>query len=388
MKEFLWKTFVKDYENYKDPKVRGRYTKLTGTLGIIVNSVLCVIKIVMGFMIHSIAVVADGIHDMVDSLAATVTLAASVISRKPADKSHPYGHARAEYIASLVVSAIILIVGYQLLRSSIGKCIHPEPTEFSWLMVGFLIFAVLLKGAQALFTIATGKHIDSLPVIAAGTDNRNDVISTIIIIIGMLLNHFAGIDIDGYLGCLVSLFILYTGVQLIRETIGPLLGSAPDKETVDKMRQIILSNPDILGVHDIAIYNYGPGRTFATFHAVVDSRRDLMSTHASIDQVERELMDKLNINVAGHMDPIDVDDPLRIKAESLIAEIVEDIDGVEGFHDVRIVQGEKHPHVIFDIVMEPGAKADKEKIRQTLTEAIHDKDDSYHVIINFDQSYI
>ena len=388
MKEFLWKTFVKDYENYKDPKVRGRYTKLTGTLGIIVNSVLCVIKIVMGFMIHSIAVVADGIHDMVDSLAATVTLAASVISRKPADKSHPYGHARAEYIASLVVSAIILIVGYQLLRSSIGKCIHPEPTEFSWLMVGFLIFAVLLKGAQALFTIATGKHIDSLPVIAAGTDNRNDVISTIIIIIGMLLNHFAGIDIDGYLGCLVSLFILYTGVQLIRETIGPLLGSAPDKETVDKMRQIILSNPDILGVHDIAIYNYGPGRTFATFHAVVDSRRDLMSTHASIDQVERELMDKLNINAAGHMDPIDVDDPLRIKAESLIAEIVEDIDGVEGFHDVRIVQGEKHPHVIFDIVMEPGAKADKEKIRQTLTEAIHDKDDSYHVIINFDQSYI
>ncbi len=388
MKEFLWKTFVKDYENYKDPEVRGRYTKLTGTLGIIVNSVLCVIKIVMGFMIHSIAVVADGIHDMVDSLAATVTLAASVISRKPADKSHPYGHARAEYIASLVVSAIILIVGYQLLRSSIGKCIHPEPTEFSWLMVGFLIFAVLLKGAQALFTIATGKHIDSLPVIAAGTDNRNDVISTIIIIIGMLLNHFAGIDIDGYLGCLVSLFILYTGVQLIRETIGPLLGSAPDKETVDKMRQIILSNPDILGVHDIAIYNYGPGRTFATFHAVVDSRRDLMSTHASIDHVERELMDKLNINAAGHMDPIDVDDPLRIKAESLIAEIVEDIDGVEGFHDVRIVQGEKHPHVIFDIVMEPGAKADKEMIRQTLTEAIHDKDDSYHVIINFDQSYI
>lgn len=388
MKEFLWKTFVKDYENYKDPEVRGRYTKLTGTLGIIVNSVLCVIKIVMGFMIHSIAVVADGIHDMVDSLAATVTLAASVISRKPADKSHPYGHARAEYIASLVVSAIILIVGYQLLRSSIGKCIHPEPTEFSWLMVGFLIFAVLLKGAQALFTIATGKHIDSLPVIAAGTDNRNDVISTIIIIIGMLLNHFAGIDIDGYLGCLVSLFILYTGIQLIRETIGPLLGSAPDKETVDKMRQIILSNPDILGVHDIAIYNYGPGRTFATFHAVVDSRRDLMSTHASIDHVERELMDKLNINAAGHMDPIDVDDPLRIKAESLIAEIVEDIDGVEGFHDVRIVQGEKHPHVIFDIVMEPGAKADKEKIRQTLTEAIHDKDDSYHVIINFDQSYI
>lgn len=388
MKEFLWKTFVKDYENYKDPEVRGRYTKLTGTLGIIVNSVLCVIKIVMGFMIHSIAVVADGIHDMVDSLAATVTLAASVISRKPADKSHPYGHARAEYIASLVVSAIILIVGYQLLRSSIGKCIHPEPTEFSWLMVGFLIFAVLLKGAQALFTIATGKHIDSLPVIAAGTDNRNDVISTIIIIMGMLLNHFAGVNIDGYLGCLVSLFILYTGVQLIRETIGPLLGSAPDKETVDKMRQIILSNPDILGVHDIAIYNYGPGRTFATFHAVVDSRRDLMSTHASIDQVERELMDKLNINAAGHMDPIDVDDPLRIKAESLIAEIVEDIDGVEGFHDVRIVQGEKHPHVIFDIVMEPGAKADKEKIRQTLTEAIHDKDDSYHVIINFDQSYI
>ncbi|MGX8774634.1 MAG: cation diffusion facilitator family transporter [Bacillota bacterium] len=388
MKEFLWKKFVKDYENYKDPEVRAGYTRLTGTLGIIVNSVLCVIKIVLGFMINSIAVVADGVHDMVDSLAATITLAASVISRKPADKEHPYGHARVEYLASLIVSAIILIIGYQLLRSSIGKCIHPEPTDFSWLMVGFMIFAIILKGSQALFTIATGRRIDSLPVIAAGTDNRNDVISTGIIVLGMLLNHFAGIDIDGYLGCLVSLFIFYTGIQLIRETIGPLLGAAPDPETVEDVRRTVLSHPEILGVHDIVINNYGPGRTFATFHAVVDSTMDLMSAHAAIDHVERELLNEYNINAAGHMDPIVVDDPVRIKAELLISEVIENISGIAGFHDVRIIQGDKHPHVIFDIVLEPGAKADIEEIRRTLTEAIHEKDDSYHVIIDFEQSYV
>ena len=247
MKEYLWKTFVKDYENYKNPDVRAGYTKLTGAMGVIVNSVLCVVKIILGFVIHSIAVVADGFHDFADSLAAVITLVASHISRKPADEEHPYGHARAEYLASLMVSAIIFIVGYQLMRSSIDKVIHPEPTQFTWFMVGLMVFAILLKGSQALFVIATGKHIESLPVIAAGTDNRNDVITSIVIVIGMLLHHFTGIDLDGYMGCLVSLFILYTGFQIMRETIHQLLGAPPDKETMEKMQEIILEQPEVLG---------------------------------------------------------------------------------------------------------------------------------------------
>lgn len=388
MKEFLWRKFVKDYENYKDPEVRGRYTKLTGTLGIIVNSVLCVIKIILGFAINSIAIVADGFHDMADSLAACITLAASHISRMPADKEHPYGHARAEYLGGLLVSAIILIVGYQLLRTSISKCIHPEPTTFSWFMIAFMVFAILLKGSQALFTIATGKHINSLPVIAAGTDNRNDVLTSIIIVCGMLIHHFSGINLDGYMGCLVSIFIIISGIQLILKTISPLLGESPDQEMINEMREIILKQPEVLNTHGIVIYNYGPGRTFASFHAEVDSRSDIMDVHTVIDRIERELKEKMNIDAAGHMDPIVVDDPIRIRIEEILNDTIPRIDGVESFHDVRIMPRKDHMHIIFDIVAEPRVMKSRDEIEQKLTEAIKKENDNYQVIINFDQSFL
>jgi cation diffusion facilitator family transporter len=388
MKELLWKTFVKDYENYKDPVVRGRYTRLTGTLGVIVNSVLCVAKIILGCAINSIAVVADGFHDLADSLAACITLIAAHISRKPADKRHPYGHARAEYLASLLVSAIILIVGYQLMRSSIDKCLHPQETHFTWLMVGFMVFAILLKGSQALFTIATGKHISSLPVIAAGTDNRNDVITSIIIVIGMLVNHFTGLDLDGYMGCLVSLFILYSGFHIIMETVGPLLGEPPDRETVEEMRGIIMEHPEVLNTHDLIIYNYGPGRNFASFHVEVDSRSDLLSVHALVDQIERDLKERMNIEAVGHMDPVVVDDPVRIRIGEILGKIIPDMEGVAGCHDVRIVLGKSHVNVIFDVVLRPEAFARKDEIGEKLTEAIRSEGGNYHVIINFDQLFV
>ena len=388
MKVFLWRKFVKDYENHKDPVVRGRYTKLTGTLGIIVNSVLCIVKIILGIMINSVAVIADGFHDMADSMAACITLIAARIARMPADKKHPYGHARVEYLASLLVSAIVLIVGYQLLRSSISKCIHPEPTDFSWLMIGFMVFAILLKGSAALFTIATGKHINSLPVIAAGTDNRNDVITSIIIVIGMLIHHFAGINLDGYMGCLVSLFILFTGINLIRETITPLLGEPPDKEMVEEIEAIIMAHPEILGVHDLVIFNYGPGRTFATFDAEIDSRSDLIEIHNVIDIIERELADKLNIWAACHMDPIVVNDPVRIRMQEVIEKAIEDIDGVESYHDLQVVPGKIHTHIIFDLVLEPDAKATEEEIYNYMNEAIAKEGDKYEVIIDFDRPFL
>ena len=388
MKTFLWKTFVKDYENYKDPEVRAAYTKLTGVLGVIVNSVLCIAKIVLGLVINSIAVVADGFHDFADSLAAVITLIASYMSRKPADKEHPYGHARIEYLASLLVSAIIFVVGYELMRTSIGKIIHPEPTTFSWLMVGFMVFAILLKGSQALFTIATGKHIKSLPVIAAGTDNRNDVITGIVIVIGMLLHHFAGLDLDGIMGCIVSLFIIYTGIHIIRETVNPLLGSPPDKETVEEMREIIMEQPEVLGAHDIIVYNYGPGRAYASFHAQVDSRSDLMAVHTVIDHIERQLKERMNIDAAGHVDPIVVDDPERDKVVAVLDKVIPGIDGVDSYHDVRIIPRKDHQHVIFDVVLKPEALTKKDEIADRLTEILEAEDESYQVIINIDQAFV
>ena len=351
MKTWIWKKFIKDYENVRDPEVRGRYTKLTGTLGIIVNTVLCVIKIILGAAIGSIAVIADGIHDMADSLAACITLLGAYISRRPADSEHPYGHARAEYLASLAVSAIVLIVGVELMKNSVDKILHPTPTEFSWLMVGFMIFAILLKGSQALFTIATGKHIDSLPVIAAGTDNRNDVITSIIIVAGMLIHHFAGLDLDGWMGGLVSLFILWSGITLIKNTISPILGESPDEDLMNQMEEIIASHPQILGIHDLRVYNYGPGRNFATFHAEVDASSDLLAVHDQIDHIERELSQKLGIEVTGHMDPVVLDDPLQDQLQQAVADALSSFDNVEDFHDLRIVSDPAGKTVCVDIVL-------------------------------------
>ena len=391
MKTWLWKTFIKDYENHKNPEVRARYTKLTGTLGILVNTVLCVIKIILGTLIGSIAVIADGVHDMADSLAACITLLGAYISRRPADSKHPYGHARAEYLASLAVSAIVLIVGVELLKTSVDRILHPSPAEFSWLMVGFMVFAILLKGSQALFTIATGKHIDSLPVIAAGTDNRNDVITSIIIVIGMLIHHFTGLDLDGYMGGLVSLFILWSGISLIRETISPILGESPDEDLAEQMREIISTHPWVLGVHDLRIYNYGPGRNFASFHAEVDADSDIITVHDQIDHIERELSQKLGIEVTCHMDPVIVNDPLMEKLQQAVAAALSGFDGVESFHDLRIISEPSGRKLCLDIVMKDSSKKQQKESEGELRAAVYNavnEIEPLKVAITFDQSFL
>ena len=388
MKEFIWKTIVKGYEDTKDPVVRRRYTRLTGVLGIIVNALLCGAKIILGALSGSIAIIADGLHDMADSLAACITLIGAHIAGKPADRKHPYGHARAEYLASLVISAVVLVVGWELLCTSVDRCFHPTASEFSWTMVIFMLAAILIKGSSALFTIATGKHIRSLPVIAAGTDNRNDVITSIIIVIGMLLNRFAGLQLDGPMGCIVSLFILWSGVSLIRETIDTLLGEPPDPEVVEEMRQIILSHPQVIGIHDLNIYNYGPGKSFASFHAEVDSRADMVRTHDAIDHIEREIAEKLNMTATCHMDPVEVENPIRIHMQKLVRAKMEQIPEIQGFHDLRVAPGDLRTRIIFDLVMKPGASFSEEEITEEMNRMVKQEDPSYETIINFERPFL
>ena len=387
MKEFIWKKFIKDHENIKDPIVRSRYTRLTGFMGITVNTVLCIIKIVIGLTIHSIAVMADGIHDMADSLAASVTLIGANLAKKPADEDHPYGHARSEYIASLVVSGIIMFVGYELLKNSVEKCMHPVESEFSWAIIGFMVFAILLKGSSSLFIIATGKRISSLPVIAAGTDNRNDVITSILILIGMLVHHFTGFDPDGYLGIVMSLFILYSGFTLIRQTVDQLLGARPDPEMVKEMEEIIESHPVVLDAHDLVIHSYGPGRTYATFHAEVDADSDIMEVHDALDHIEREISEKLGINVTCHMDPVFADDPIRKELGRTIGRVLEGYTQVKGFHDLRIVHDEDTTKVSFDVEVAPGKDFDGAEISGKLADAIKSMNGDLEIDINFDQAY-
>lgn len=387
MKEWMWKTFVKDYENIKDPVVRNSYTKLTGSLGIIVNTTLSIIKIIIGLATHSIAVIADGAHDIADSLAAFITLLGARLARRPADKDHPYGHARVEYLCGLVVSVIVIVVGVELMKTSVEKVIQGSDFEFAWSTVIIIVLAIIMKGASALFTIATGKRINSLPVIAAGTDNRNDVISSIIIVISMLINYFTGLQLDGYMGCVVSLFILYSGYELIKETISPLLGEAPDPEMVNEIADMVESTPGVLGIHDLVVHNYGPGKVFASIHVEVDSKGDLMESHDMIDQIEMRIKKAMNIEITCHMDPIEIDNPVRLAAIDTLNSVVPTLEGVESFHDVRVVPGPTHTNIIFDLVLTPGIKVDQDEVKNTIQTEISKIDPKYFIVINFDMAY-
>lgn len=388
MNNFLFKRFIKDYENIKDTKVRDQYGKLAGIVGIISNSILCIAKILVGFISGSIAIVADGVNNLADASSSLITLAGFKLASMPEDEEHPYGHARIEYLSGMAVSVMIILVGVELGKSSIDKIINPSPLEFSWTLVLVLIFAIAIKIWQALFNISAGKKIDSVALIATGTDSRNDVISTTVVLAGVLIGHFANVQIDGYLGLLVALFILWSGISLVKETISPLLGEAPDPELVDQIAQIAKSHEGILDIHDLVVHNYGPGKIFASIHLEVDASVDVMVSHDLIDNIEHDIANELNINITAHMDPVDLSTPYRDEVMQLIKDAIEPLDGVIGMHDLRMVTGPTHTNVIFDVVISSGCKMQCEEIKDVIDKNIQKKYPNFFTVIDFDKSYI
>ncbi len=388
MNNFLFKRFIKDYENIKDTKVRDQYGKLAGIVGIISNSILCIAKILVGFISGSIAIVADGVNNLADASSSLITLAGFKLASMPEDEEHPYGHARIEYLSGMAVSVMIILVGVELGKSSIDKIIDPSPLEFSWTLVLVLIFAIAIKIWQALFNISAGKKIDSVALIATGTDSRNDVISTTIVLAGVLIGHFANVQIDGYLGLLVALFILWSGISLVKETISPLLGEAPDPELVAQIAQIAKSHEGILDIHDLVVHNYGPGKIFASIHLEVDASVDVMVSHDLIDNIEHDIANELNINITAHMDPVDLSTPYRDEVMQLIKDTIEPLDGVIGMHDLRMVTGPTHTNVIFDVVISSGCKMPCEEIKDVIDKNIQKKYPNFFTVIDFDKSYI
>ena len=336
MNDFLFKKFIKDYENVKDSDVRDSYGKLAGTVGIVSNSLLCIMKILIGWISGSIAIIADGINNLADASSSIITLVGFKLAALPEDEEHPYGHARIEYLAGMAVSVMIILVGVELGKSSIDKILEPSPLEFSWVLVAVLILAIVIKVWQARFNISTGKKINSLALMATGADSRNDVISTCVVLLGVLIGHFAEIQIDGYLGLLVAVFIIWSGICLVKETVSPLLGEAPDHELVEQIAQIAKSHEGILDIHDLAVHNYGPGKIFASIHLEVDASVDVMESHDLVDNVEHEIANKLNINITAHMDPVDLSTPYRAEIMEIIKNAIKPIDGVVSMHDLRL----------------------------------------------------
>lgn len=388
MNELLFRKFVKDYENVKDSSVRDSYGKLAGAVGIASNSLLCIMKIVIGWLSGSIAIVADGINNLADASSSVITLIGFRLAALPEDDEHPYGHARIEYLAGMAVSVMIILVGVELGKSSIEKIISPEPLEFSWVLAAVLLLAIVIKIWQARFNIAAGKKIDSLTLMATGADSRNDVISTSVVLLGVLVGHFAQVQIDGYLGLAVAIFILWSGISLVRETVSPLLGEAPDPELVREIAQIAKSHEGILDIHDLAVHNYGPGKIFASIHLEVDAAVDVMKSHDLVDNVEHEIAEKLKINVTAHMDPVDLSAPYRNEIMEIVKKTIKPIEGVISMHDLRFVSGPTHTNVIFDIVVSPSCQYSQEEIKRIIDSAIQTKYPNFFAVIDFDTSYI
>ncbi len=388
MTDFLCKRFVKNYENTKEPQVREGYGKLASVVGIISNAILCIAKILVGLISGSIAIIADGINNLADASSSVITLAGFKLSALPEDDEHPYGHARIEYITGMIVSVLIVVVGVELIKSSIDKILHPEPLEFSWSMVIVLLLAILLKVWQAMFNIKIGKKINSVALTATGTDSRNDVISTTAVLFSIIIGKMANIQIDGYMGVLVALFIIWSGIGLIKETSSPLLGEAPDPDLVAAISEMASDFDGVLGIHDLVVHNYGPGKVFASIHIEVDANGDLMESHDMVDNIERQLSKKLHIVLTAHMDPIKVDDPIVALMNEVTTKVTDSLDGISNVHDLRVVPGPTHTNIIFDIVVNPSCKLSNKEIHQAFTDAIKAIDENYFVVINFDKNYV
>lgn len=388
MTGILIRLFIKDYNHPDDPRVRERHGSFAGMTGIFSNLLLFAIKIVVGTVFNSIAITADAVNNLSDSGASLVALFGFKLSGKPADAKHPFGHARIEYISGLIISFIVVILGIQLIQGSVAKVINPEEVQFSYVLVFALVVSILIKLWQAGFYRQIGQKIQSATLLATAVDSRNDVLSTAVVLAGALITRWTGVNLDGYLGVIVSLFILVSGVKLVIETSSPLLGTAPDKELVDKIYAKILSYEGILGMHDLAVHNYGADNIFASVHCEVATSQDIMVSHDIIDNIERDIKEELGIELVVHMDPIDIDDErtniLREAVEGIISGISPDI----GMHDFRVVWGISHSNLIFDIEVPFGfAMEDADLVAQVKAD-IKGLDPSYEAIITVDHDYV
>ncbi len=388
MGKFLVRLFVKDYKKTKDPVVRDRYGRLIAVVGILSNLLLSGAKIATGLLFGSIAIFADGMNNLADASSAIILLIGIRLAAKPADEGHPYGHARIEYITGLLISFFIVILGFQLLRASIDKIRFPEPIEFSWLLVAVLAVSILVKIWQALFYTKVSRVISSSTIKATAADSRNDVISTSAVLLSLFIGEFASLQLDGIMGALVAAFVIYSGVRLVLETSSPLLGNPPDPELVNAIRERILAYEGVLGIHDLKVHNYGPGRIFATVHVEVSAHGDLIASHDMVDDIEREISEELKIRLVAHMDPLDTEDPLTAELNTRINEIITALPGIIEIHDLRVVAGYSHHKIIFDVVVDPHCPYTDSELKKLLNQKIKELSSTYYSVITVDRNYV
>jgi cation diffusion facilitator family transporter len=383
MTNFLIKVFVKNPENTSNPATRRHYGNFAGIVGIATNILLFVMKIIVGTLSGSISITADAVNNLTDSGSSLVTLVGFKISGKPADSDHPYGHGRMEYIAGLIVSFIVVILGYQLIASSVGKIIRPQETEFTVYTIIVLAASVAIKIWQCLFYRRIGRKIDSLTLMATSADSRNDALSTTSVLFAAVITMLTGFNLDGYMGAAVGLFVIISGIKLILETISPLLGKAPRKELVDRIHRKVLSYDHIIGIHDLSVHSYGECECFASLHCEVPAEQDVMLSHDIIDNIERDFLEE-GIHLVIHLDPVVTGDEKTNELKEKVERLIERISPLIGIHDFRVVWSITHTNLIFDVVVPFQFKWRDHELIVMISERISELDDTYHAVITVD----
>ena len=387
MTALLIKLFVRDSENTKETSVRTAYGTLGSTTGIVVNLLLAAIKYFAGMISGSISVTADAINNLSDAGSSIVSLAGVKLSAKPADKGHPYGHGRLEYISALAVAVLVFLMGFELLKSSIDKIINPVPVKFNWVALIILVVSIFAKLWLGMFNKKLGKKINSAPMMAVMKDCFSDCLATGVAALSIIVSAFSEIAIDGYLGIIVAGFILLAGFNISKETLGVLLGNPPEKEYVEEIENKILSYEHIVGVHDLIVHDYGPSRRFASAHAEVPANIDIMEAHDVIDLIERDIMNEMGLLISIHMDPIIVDDERINALRQMTSDVVKEIDPELSIHDFRVVEGPTHTNLIFDIVLQHHHKESHEEIINKINEKLSKIDERFFTVITIDHSF-
>ena len=384
----LVRLFIKDCDNVTDPAVRERYGILSGAVGIALNLLLSAGKLFAGLMTGSISITADAFNNLSDAGSSVVTLVGFKLAGQKADDGHPFGHGRMEYLAGLLVSLMILLVGVELGRSSIGKILHPEAVDFSLVSTGILAASILVKLWMGQFNRGLGRKIGSAAMAATAADSISDAVATAAVLAGTLVNRFAHVNIDGWVGLAVAVFILRSGWGAAKDTINPLLGESPDPELVKQLRELVLSHPQVVGMHDLIIHDYGPGRRLCSFHAEVPQDADILDAHDAIDHIEREIKEKFGIETTVHMDPIATADEKVNQLRRQVADLARVVEPEMTIHDFRVVRGPTHTNVIFDAVVPHKCRLTDEEVLQRLRRAVSALDPAYQAVIQIDRAYV
>lgn len=387
MNKLLARLFIKDYENTEDSRVRNSYGTLSSIFGIIMNAIVSLAKIVIGAITASISIIADGINNLSDMASSGISLVGFKISNRPADKEHPFGHARMEYISALIIAFLIIFVGIQLAISSVENIVSKATPSFSIIAIVILSISIVIKALMAIFYLNYAKLIKSSTLKACALDSFNDCIATVLVLIALIISRFTSIVLDGYVGAIVSVYIVISGIKIVIETLSPLLGEKPDPELVKTIVEKTRAYNGILGIHDLVFHNYGANKYFITFHAEVDSSVDVMISHELIDTIENELNTD-NIQVVIHLDPIVVNDPKTNALKQMVLGIIGEISPNLNIHDFRAIIGPNRTNLIFDLLLPDHTSYDKDTITKIISEKIAEKDPCCKAIISIDYPFI